>query len=69
MSQFRAVSKLPKNKLICDGENFFLFSASLICILSFLGDNGLVSGLVNYGEILAEWHEGSPDWAFGPPSI
>ena len=69
MRQFRAVSELPKDKIICDAENFFLFLASLICVYSILGDNGLVSGLVNYGEILAEWHEGSPDWAFGPPSI
>ena len=69
MSQFRAVSELPKDKIICDAENFCPFSASLICTPSILGDSGLVSGLVNYGEILAEWHEGSPDWAFGPPSI
>ena len=69
MREFRAVSELPKDKIICETENFFLFLASLICVSSILGDNGLVSGLVNYGEILAEWHEGSPDWAFGPPSI
>lgn len=69
MRQFRAVSELPKDKIICDAENFFLFLASLICLPSIFGDNGLVGGLVSYGEILAEWHEGSPDWAFGPPSI
>ena len=28
----------------------------------------LANGLVNYGDISSEWHEGSPDWAFGPPA-
>ena len=23
---------------------------------------------LSYGEIHAEWHDGSPDWAFGPPA-
>ena len=67
MRQFRAVSELLKDKIICGSEKFFL-SGSLISVLPILGDNGLVSGLMSYGEIFAEWHEGSPDWAFGPPS-
>ena len=69
MRQFRAVSELLKDKIICDAENYFLFLTSLICVSSVLRDYCLVSGLVSYGEISAEWHDGSPDWAFGPPSI
>ena len=68
MRQFRAVSELPKDKIICDAENFFLFLASLICVSSILGDNGLVSGLASYGEIQQDYHEGCPP-TFAPPSI
>ena len=68
MRQSRAVSKLLKEQILCDAENFFLFLTSLICVSSGLRDCRLASGLVNYGEISSEWHEGSPDWAFGPPS-
>ena len=68
MRQFRAVAELLKDKIICDSEKFFLLSGSLICVSSILGDNALVSGIMSYGEIQQDYHEGCPP-TFAPPSI
>ena len=38
------------------------------CLLNRLCENEAVDELSTYGEIVSEWHEGSPDWAFAPPN-
>ena len=34
----------------------------------FLRDSQSKENSLSYGEIHAEWHDGSPDWAFAPPA-
>ena len=38
------------------------------CLLDRLHENQRLEELSTYGEIVSEWHEGSPDWAFAPPN-
>ena len=48
--------------------NFFVVLKSLVSVPSALSEFCIKDGPINYGEISSEWHEGSPDWAFGPPN-
>lgn len=49
-------------------DNIFVFLKSLVSVPSALSEFCVTDGPINYGEISSEWHEGSPDWAFGPPT-
>ena len=40
---------------------------SIKVLFSFLRENQSNENSLSYGEIHAEWHDGSPDWAFAPP--
>ena len=37
-------------------------------LFPFLRENQSLENLLSYGEIHAEWHDGSPDWAFALPA-
>ena len=56
------------NQIRCITGNIFIFLKSLVSVLSALGEFCVKDGPINYGEKSSEWHEGSPDWAFGPPT-
>ena len=56
------------NQIRCITGNVFIFLKSLVSVPSALGEFCVTDGPINYGEISSEWHEGSPDWAFGPPT-
>ena len=52
----------------CITGNVFIFLKSLVFVPSASGEFCVTGGPINYGEKTSEWHEGSPDWAFGPPN-
>ena len=56
------------NQIRCITDNIFVFLKSLVSVPSALSEFCVTDGPINYGEISSEWHEGSPDWAFGPPT-
>ena len=63
-TKFEFLVKLAVNRL----DKFSIFLTSLFCVKFSLNKSEFSEGLIDYGEIQSEWHEGSPDWAFGPPS-
>ena len=52
----------------CITDNIFVSLKSLVSVPSALSEFCVTDGAINYGEISSEWHEGCPDWAFGPPT-